>query len=404
MNILIVSQYFFPEEFKINDIAFDFVRRGHNVTVLTAKPNYPKGDFYEGYGMFNKKEEYIKGVRVIRTPIIPRKNGGKLFLSLNYISFIFFSFFTYKFRVRGEYDIIFSHLTSPITAALPAIWLKKKFRIPLALWILDLWPESVEATTGIKNKTIMSLLHKLVSYIYNKADIIYGSSKFFKKNIQKKIKNDFPNVKYFPNWAEEVFVSDSKTDFEIPTFPKGFNILFAGNTGKAQDFPSILKAIELTKNRNINWIVVGAGSMLDWLKKEKRKRNLYNMFVLGKYPLEQMPLFFKKADAMLVSLKSDPIFKLTVPAKIQAYMASEKIIVGMISGEAHELINSSKAGIAVHSGNYELLADKVSLLQNMSKKERELMENNAKFYYNKHFKKETLLNLLEKDFMNLISC
>ena len=164
MNILIVSQYFYPEDFKVNDIAFDFVEKGHSVTVLTGKPNYPNGIFYNGYGMFTKKKEVIKGVRIIRAPIFPRRNGNILWLSLNYLSFVFFSFFTVRYRLKGDYDIIFSHLTSPITAAIPAIWSKKKFNAPLVLWILDLWPESIEATTNIKNKVIFKYLNKLVSF------------------------------------------------------------------------------------------------------------------------------------------------------------------------------------------------------------------------------------------------
>ena len=395
MKILIVSQYFWPEDFKVNDIAFDFVQKGHDVTVLTAKPNYPQGKFYKGYGFFSNRKEEYKGVNIIRTPIVPRRSGGALFLALNYVSFIFFAFFTSRFRIKGDFDIIFCHLTSPITSALPAIWLKKRFKIPLVIWVLDLWPESVASTTNIKSKLFYKYLSKLVSYIYDKSDHILVSSRNFIESIKGRVINQDIPITYFPNWAEDVFIQRQNESYELPQLPAGFNIMFAGNIGEAQDFESIVNAAKHTLDYEINWLIVGDGRKYEWLKSEIEKNQLTNISLIGRFPLQAMPSFFKKADAMLVSLKNEPNFELTVPAKIQAYMASGKIILGMINGEANQLINESGCGYAVAAADYKALSDKAIALRNLNLSERQVMEAQAKNYYQKYFSKPMLFQKLE---------
>ncbi len=395
MKILIVSQYFWPEDFKVNDIAFDFVQKGHDVTVLTAKPNYPQGKIYKGYGLFSKRKEIHNQVKIIRSPIIPRRGGGALFLGLNYLSFVFFAFFSVMFRLKGNYDIIFCHLTSPITSALPAIWLKKKFKIPLVFWVLDLWPESVENTTNIKSKRFYRYLTKLVSYIYSQSDHILVSSKYFVASVKEKIPNLAIPITYFPNWAEDVFVQKTNEEYKLPSLPNGFNIMFAGNIGEAQDFESIVQVAKHTIKEDINWVIVGDGRKYEWLKKEIKTNKLTNITLLGRHPLNAMPSFFEKADAMLVSLKNEAIFKLTVPAKIQAYMASGKIIMGMINGEANQLINESRCGYAVSAGDYESLARDSIKLKNLSAKNRKNMEERAVSYYHENFSKPELFQKLE---------
>ena len=395
MKILIVSQYFWPEDFKVNDIAFDFVQKGHDVTVLTAKPNYPQGKFYKGYGFFSNRKEEYKGVNIIRTPIVPRRSGGALFLALNYVSFIFFAFFTSRFRIKGDFDIIFCHLTSPITSALPAIWLKKRFKIPLVIWVLDLWPESVASTTNIKSKLFYKYLSKLVSYIYDKSDHILVSSRNFIESIKGRVTNQDIPITYFPNWAEDVFIQRQNESYELPQLPAGFNIMFAGNIGEAQDFESIVNAAKHTLDYEINWLIVGDGRKYEWLKSEIEKNQLTNISLIGRFPLQAMPSFFKKADAMLVSLKNEPNFELTVPAKIQAYMASGKIILGMINGEANQLINESGCGYAVAAADYKALSDKAIALRNLNLSERQVMEAQAKNYYQKYFSKPMLFQKLE---------
>jgi hypothetical protein len=399
MKILFVSQYFYPETFKGNDIVFDFIKRGHEVTVLTGKPNYPKGEFYEGYGFFKKNSEVINGAKIIRTPIYPRKSGKGIHLVLNYLSFVFFSYFTCIFRVKDKYDLILVQQLSPVTMALPGLWIKKRQKIPLFLWVLDLWPESFVALANIKNKFLIKFIDSIVKKIYNHSDTILISSRYFEKSIRERLDNKSKNIIYFPNWAEDVFTNKNKNEIKIPDLPKGFNIMFAGNIGDSQDFETVLKAAELTKNDNINWIIVGEGRMTDWIKSEVKIKEMNNLYLLGRYPLEMMPIFFKQADVMLVSLRDDPVFSLTVPAKIQAYMASKKIILGVLNGEGNKLINESNSGFAVKANDYINLSKKAVLLKNMSQSKKNQIENNSISFYNKNFSKEMLLDKLENIFI-----
>src|SRR5690554_1155345 len=397
MKILILSQYFYPEDFKVNDIAFDFAKNGHEVTVLTGKPNYPKGRFFSGYNFFNKRKETINGVTVIRIPLFPRFNSSGKYLAINYFSFLFFSFFAVHFRIKGKFDVIFSHLPSPLTSAIPGIWLKKKFKAPLILWVLDLWPESVSANSKIKDGAILKRLKKIIQYIYNNADKVLVSSRTFKTSIVESFSINEKKIEYFPNWAEAVFTNQQIYSGVIPELPKGFNVMFAGNVGESQDFESILEAAKITKGY-INWIIVGDGRKAEWVKEQKEKEGLENLFLLGRLPLDAMPTLFKKADAMLVSLKDDPTFALTIPAKIQAYLASGKIILGMLNGEGKDLINNSGTGFAVNAKDFNGLAVKALEIKELSEEERSKIKEKSITYYKDNFSKEMLLSNLENTF------
>jgi|SRR5690554_400650 len=397
MKILILSQYFYPEDFKVNDIAFDFAKNGHEVTVLTGKPNYPKGRFFSGYNFFNKRKETINGVTVIRIPLFPRFNSSGKYLAINYFSFLFFSFFAVHFRIKGKFDVIFSHLPSPLTSAIPGIWLKKKFKAPLILWVLDLWPESVSANSKIKDGFILRKLKNTVQYIYTNSDKVLVSSRTFKTSIVDSFKIEKEKIEYFPNWAEDVFTNPKEYKDFIPDLPKGFNVMFAGNIGESQDFEAILKAAKQTKDK-INWILVGDGRKAEWVKEQKEQEGLDNVYLLGRLAIEAMPTLFNKADAMLVSLKDDPTFALTIPAKVQAYMASKKIILGMLNGEGKDLINNSGSGFAVDAKDDKALAEKALMIKNLSKEERNEIEEKSIAYYNENFSKTMLLDNLENLF------
>lgn len=406
MKLLFISQYFYPESFRGNDIVFDFVKRGHEVTVLTGKPNYPEGKFYSGYSFLNRKEETINGARIIRTPIIPRRNGKGLYLIINYLSFVFFSYFTSIFRIRDKFDVIFVQQLSPVTMALPGVWLKKRQKIPLCLWVLDLWPESVSSASKIKNMFLLNLLDKLVKCIYNQSDLILISSDFFRKSISDKLKHKNKPIIYFPNWAEDIFSNPGilKNNHLIRHLPSGTKIMFAGNIGEAQDFESILNAAEITlrEKANVHWIIVGDGRKLNWIRTEIINRGLTNVIPLGRFPLEDMPQLFSFADAMLVTLKDHPVLSLTVPAKIQAYMASSKTILGMLNGEGHDLINKACCGFSVKAGDARGLAIKAMYLSNITKEENARYEQNSYAYYKNNFEKDKLLIKLETILLNLI--
>lgn len=402
MKIIFVSQYFYPEVFKGNDIAFDLVKRGHDVTVLTAKPNYPSGSFYSGYNFFNKKTEIINGVKVVRTPIFPRGNGGSIPLILNYLSFVFFSYFTVLFRLRDKFDVVFVQQLSPVTMALPGLWLKRRLKIPMVMWTLDLWPESLVATTNIKSNKVISIIDAIVKHIYDNTDVILVSSKFFIKSILNKCTNKSKRIEYFPNWAEDVYSSGNTYVDDLPKRPDGFNVMFAGNVGESQDFEAILEAAKLTLNTKINWVIVGDGRKFDWVKNEVKINNLSNVYLWGRYPIDKMPLIFKSADVMLVSLKDKEVFSLTVPAKLQAYMASGKMIVSMLNGEGREIIETSDCGLSCSAGDSEELVKVVTVLSEYTEEEKAQKQENSKNHYNKHFSRIMLFDKLESILKELV--
>ncbi|WP_321516513.1 glycosyltransferase family 4 protein [Marinifilum fragile] len=397
MNILIVSQYFYPEEFKVNDIAFEMQKRGHAVTVLTGKPNYPKGKFFNGYSFLGKKQEQIKGVRVIRTPLIPRSKGGGIMLFLNYLSFVLFGCLTALFRIRGKFDVIFVHEVSPITVALPAILLKKKLKCPMYLWVLDLWPESVTAAGGVTNKIVLNILKSLVRFIYRHSNKILISSEGFRKSVESLIEGEKPII-YFPNWAEEVFTNKSQSVLELLDFPEGFNVLFAGNIGESQNIETIIEAAKLTVGE-VNWLFVGDGRKRMMLEETKEKQNITNIYIFGRYPLQTMPFFFKKADVMLITLKNEYIFNLIVPAKMQAYLASGKAILGAIGYEAADMIKEAKVGYACSPDDFMKLAENAKKLSCNREVIKEF-EDNAKLFYQANFERGMLMNKIEEILTN----
>lgn len=399
-KILIVSQYFDPETFKVNDIAYYLSSKGYEVDVIAGIPNYPKGRYFDGYGLFRKRRETKNGVRIYRTFQTPRGKASGILLSLNYLSFAFFASIVAFFKALfNNYDAVFVHETSPVTQGIPAVLVKRFKRIPLYFWVLDLWPESLEAAGGIHNKHVLGMFTRLVRHIYKHSDKILISSNGFRESILQK--GDFADkIIYFPNWGEDVFKSESTAI--LPPLPSGFRVVFAGNIGSAQDFPAIMQAaLENKEQTNIQWIIAGDGREKSWVDDFISKNHLEStVTMLGRLPLESMPALFSQADVLLVALKDEPIFALTLPAKVQAYMASGKPIVAMLNGEGPDVIKNADCGYSVNSGDSHALA---VLLRDLTGRKKELAEKglNGKTFFDKHFSKEhcleNLINILENN-------
>jgi glycosyltransferase involved in cell wall biosynthesis len=393
MKILIITQYFYPENFKSNDLAWGLSQRGLTVDVLTGIPNYPEGKYYKGYGQFKKRCQIIDGVRIYRAFLYSRGSGSGFRLALNYFSFAFFSsLWVMFFFIFKRYDAILVHEPSPITQGIPAVILKKIKKTPLYFWVLDLWPESIIHVGGIKNRKIITFIDKITKTIYENSDKILISSKGFRDSIIKK--GDYNNkIIYFPNWGEDIFINGS--EFALPSLPEGFRIVFAGSIGEAQDFESILKAAKILNNfSEIKWILAGDGRKVEWINNYINENNLLNVHLIGRLPLSAMPSLFKKSDVMLVSLRDMPIFNITVPAKIQAYMAASKPIIAMLNGEGANIISEAGCGISVDSGDYKGLSESALEMFRMKKNKLGEMGNSGFNYYAKHFsKKECIDNL-----------
>lgn len=392
MRILIVSPHFFPETFKCNDMAFELQRRGHDVSVMTAIPDYPKGEFFDGYGIFKRRREVVNGVKVHRSLIIPRGNGSSVRLALNYLSYTLFSSLkAVWFGLTRKYDVVLVHETSPVMVGIPAVIIKKMQKIPMHFWVLDLWPESLLAAGGIRNKRILNAFEKLTRWIYENSQKILISSKGFRRSIGAK--GDFDHkIEYFPNWVDDVQCVSK----EVPTLPEGFNVVFTGNIGDAQDFPHLLKTAELLKEYNINFIIVGDGRNRQYVENIVREKQLTKVKCLGRFPIESMSTFYEQANVLFLALKNSPIFSLTAPAKLQAYMSSGKPVVAMINGEGADLINEADCGWSVPAENSEALADLLLSLSNSDPKILVEKGLNGKFYSTQNFKFSSCIDNLER--------
>ncbi len=400
MKILIVSQYFWPEFFLVNSLATELKACGHEVTVLTGLPNYPQGRFFSGFSFWRGPwEQDYSGVRVLRVPLLARGQGF-FRLSLNYLSFVIFGIFVGPWRVPRDFDVIFCFGISPVTLCLPAIVLRSIFRKPLLFWVQDLWPESVSAVGATKSKHVIHAIGSIVRFVYRHCDLILMQSQAFAKSVQQWGGRP-EQMRYVPNWAKTPAVAIGQTENQEPEWlrdlPKGFKIIFAGNIGKAQDMPTVLRAAELLKDtQDLHWILVGDGSDYDFVLKTRQEKKLEHcVHTYGRRPNEDMAALFAKGDVMLVSLTDEPIFSLTVPSKVQAYMASGKPILASVRGEGARIVEEARAGLSCSAQNPESLARSVQEFLKMSNTERKAMGAQGFAYFQKHFEQTVVIRQIE---------
>lgn len=405
MRILIVTQYFWPEQFRINDLCEGLIEKGHEVTVYTGLPNYPEGEFFKGYSLLKGPyRETLGKIKIIRSPLIPRGKNKSLQLALNFFSFFFFASLLAPFLVRGRFDKIFVYEPSPITVAIPAIVLKYIKNAPMFFWVTDLWPESLEATGVVKNKKALSLVARLVKILYKHSDKILVTSKGFIPRV-KNLGGKDSQIVYFPQWAEALYSNAPDPDFIDPLIPaSGFKIMFAGNIGSSQDFETIVQAaLFLRDQKQIIFLIVGDGLMKKWAEEEVAKNVLTDNFIfLGRKPIEMMPNYYSKADVMLMSLKNTDLFSITVPSKLQSYLASGKPILASMNGEGAEIVSEWKAGMTCPATNPKLLADTILRMSKLSKTQLEEMSNNAFKCYQTEFERDKLITFLEREFRSTI--
>ena len=398
MKILILSQYFWPEEFLINDFALGLRDRGHVVEVLTGLPNYPSGSFFPGYGWGGPYRDDFRGIPVWRSPLIPRGNASGWRLAINYFSFAFLACLRGFFSCRRSFDIILVFEVSPVTVGIPALAMKALTGAKVFFWVQDLWPETLSATGAIHSRHILNWAGKLTRWIYQGCDRILIQSSAFRESVLNYGAQD-NQIRYFPNCAEGLYLP-VVLPAEAPEHalvPQGFRVMFAGNIGKAQDFETIIAAAELTRTQpNIQWVVIGDGRHRSWVEAEIQRRHLANVHLLGRFPKERMPAFFLLADVMLVSLKREPIFSLTIPSKIQAYLACGKAILASLDGEGARIIEEAQAGMTVPAESPFELANAVRRLSILGPESIQAMGRNARKYYEANFSRTHQLDLFEE--------
>ena len=398
MRVLIVSQYFWPENFWINTVAQTLSEKNCDVVVLTGQPNYPEGRIFPGYHTFGMKKERYQSVLVNRVPLLAR-GQGVISLAMNYLCFILSASFFGPFKLRGQkYDAIFVYGISPILAALPALLIGKVKRTPVVIWVQDLWPESLSATGYINNKWVLWGVEKIVRFIYRHADLLLVQSEAFIEDVTK-LSGSTP-VAYFPNSVDPRFAQvNADEPLPFPQLENKFIVLFAGNIGTAQAVETIIEAASRLQDiSDIHFVLVGDGSMRDWAQQQVQNRKLKNIDLPGKFPIEQMPTFMSQASALLVSLKDQAIFAKTVPNKIQAYLAAGRPIIAALNGEGARVVCEAQAGIAVEAENPQALAKACLDLARTSPEQLTQMGSNGYKYYFAHYNHDTLIDDLIKHF------
>lgn len=401
MRILIVTQYFWPENFRINDLVAELKSRGHQLTILTGKPNYPSGSLFPDYVASPERFQEYQGCRVVRVPIIYR-GSTKLSLMLNYLSYPFTASTLGLWKLRKEeFDVIFICQLSPILLALPGVMYKWVYKKPVVMWVLDLWPDSLGSVGVVKSPKLLAAVGKLVRFIYNRCDLVLGQSKAFLSGIAQYC-DDQGKIKYFPSWSEGVFAVSAEdmsgTELAQDTW---FKLVFAGNIGEAQDFPAILSAMQLIKTQGIQarLYVLGDGRAFEHVKQSIVELALQDYVVLlGRHPLEAMPAYYANADALLVTLKESKAFAMTIPGKVQSYMEAAKPLLTMLSGEGSRVVNEAACGLTANSGDYRQLAENIRALSILPKAELDTLGANAKAYAQHEFDRDRLISQLEQWF------
>jgi len=397
LKILIVSQYFWPENFRINDLTQELVQRGHSVTVLTGIPNYPAGRVFDAYRQNPEAFGHYNGATVWRVPMLARGHGAAR-LFLNYLSFVIGACLCGPWRLRGQQaDVIFVFEPSPVTVGLPAVLLGRIKHAPVVFWALDLWPETLAALGVVRSPRVLGWVGHLVKFIYERCTLVLGQSRGFLSSLARYC-SDTQKIRYFPSWAEEVFNQpDLLPAPEVPVLEGVFNVLFAGNIGEAQDMPAVLEAAESLKhNATIRWLIVGDGRKSGWLQEEVARRGLQgNVLLLGRFPVERMPSFYAHADALLVSLKRDPVFSMTIPGKVQSYLMAGVPLVGMLDGEGAKVITEANAGRVCAAGDAEGLAAAVLEMAVMRADQRHQLGVNGRAFAQQEFGRGLLMDRLE---------
>ncbi|MHB0809368.1 MAG: glycosyltransferase family 4 protein [Facklamia hominis] len=397
-KILIISQYFYPEDFRINDIALELKKLGYQVKILTGIPNYPEGKFYDGFHLLSNNSGDYHGMEVIRLPIISR-GSSSIRMVINYISFVISGCF-FIMTTSLKPDIIFTYEVSPMTQALIGPWLAKKTKAKTILYVLDLWPENIEVAAGIKNRFILNSIRRMVSYIYHRTDRILASSKSF---VQEIMSFNLPKDKvlYWPQYGEEIYVPIIKDSNEYRWVKDKEKLIigFTGNIGNAQGLQILPEVASILKKNEIDlvFLIVGDGRAKDALIQSVNRLDVHEYFqFIDRQPSNYISDILAEVDVAFLSFDDNPIYEKTIPAKIQTYMACGKPILVSATGEVERIVSTSKAGLTCPAGDAQGLANTIQKLKELDKSTLDQMSVNSREFFDKHFSKENLMEQLDK--------
>ncbi len=404
MRVLVVSQYFWPESFRINEVVKSLRSEGCDITVLTGQPNYPQGKVFDGYrATAFGVEQHETGYEIFRVPLWPRGGGGALALVANYLSFVITAGLFGPWLLRKKFfDVVFVFAPSPIVQVIPAVWIAFLKRAKLVTWVQDLWPQSLEATGFVRNRWVLAGVGMVVRWIYQRCDLLLVQSQAFISSV-KAMAGQTP-VRYHPNPGELAFGQLLPSGPPALLLEPGFNVVFAGNLGTVQALGTVLDAAELLRPyADVHWVLVGSGSRSEWLHKEVARRQLDNVQLPGRFAPEAMPGILAQASALLVTLARNPIMSQTVPSKVQAYLAAGKPIVASLDGEGARVLNESGAGVSCPAEDAEALAQALLRLRAMPPDDLRRMGEAGLTYYQQHFNPSVLAAKLAQHFSQVLA-
>ena len=397
-HILVVTQYYYPEPFRINDMTAEWVKRGYKVTVLTGIPNYPEGEFYDGYGHGKNMRETVNGVDIIRVPIIARGHSA-LKLMMNYASFMFSAGRWFR-KTDIKPDSIFIFEVSPMTQALPPVKFAGRKKIPCTIYVQDLWPENLEAVAGIHNKLIIRAVNKMVDRIYRGCTHIMATSPSFKSRLElrKSVWDAGGNSKviYWPQYAEEFYVPTEKMILEDMPCDNRFKLIFTGNVGFAQGLDILPRVYTEIKagDRECDFVIIGDGRYMDKLKAEVNAAGAADYFFFpGRKPAEDIPKYLGACDAAFISFADNELFNMTIPAKLQSYMACGMPILAAAGGETARIVTGANAGLCSPVGDVKGLAQNLIKLMDTDLTD---MRKASGEYAGRFFDKNKLMNEIEE--------
>ena len=389
MKILVVCQHYWPEPYPLEDVCEELAARGHTVHVITDVPNYPMGLIYPEYKGGKNRRQVHNGVQITRTFTIGRRKNV-LFRFLNYYSYAISSTLFAR-GLKEEYDVVFTNQTSPVMMSSAAMAYAKKHQKKTVLYCMDLWPASLAAGGVGESSPLYRFFGWVSGRIYRKADRILITSGMFRNYLREHF--DIPDEKigYHPQYADSRFQA-AQTAGQKETV----DLMFAGNVGKAQCIPTILQAAKALENEHaLRWHIVGDGSELENARAMARELGLEQVIFHGRKPLEEMPRYYAMADAMLVTLTADPVISLTLPGKVQTYMAAGKPIIAAADGEIPQVLANAGCGFCGPAENGAALADAVREFLNCD--HREQLGANARRYYDENFTRSKFMDNLERE-------
>ncbi|MCP4168947.1 MAG: glycosyltransferase family 4 protein [Chloroflexi bacterium] len=397
MRILVLSQWYRPEpEAKIHLLARDLVSRGHQVTTITGFPNYPTGELYPGYRVRWRQWEEMDGVRVLRLPLYPDHSRSGIKRMLNYFTFAA-SASVLGSILSGPADVMWVY-HPPLTTGIPAWWIGLARRIPFVYEVQDMWPETLSATGMMPSSRIATMLGWLAKFIYHQAAAVTVISPGFKRNlIEKGVPAE--RIHVIPNWADEDIYRPLPPDSELGAvygLNGRFNVMFAGNMGAAQGLDSVWAAAERLRDLpKMQFILIGGGVDVQRLRTAAESRRLENVRFIEHQPIEMMPRFFALADVLLVHLKRDPLFEITIPSKTIAYLACGRPILCAVAGDAADVTRGAGSGVVCPPENPESLVQAIRELYTMSPEHRSQLGQAGRQAYLSSYTRAVLVDCYE---------